>query len=425
MYAIFVFIVMIGLMLLNVPIGLSTAYAVFTGISITETMPMMSLVQRLYNGMDSFILIAVPLFMLAGQLMSCGGVTRDLLKVAQAMVGRFRGGLAYVNVVTSMFFAGITGAASSDSASVGGILIPAMQEDGYDDDFTVGVTAASSTLGVLIPPSNPLVMYAAATSVSVGALLMGGVIPGILMGLGQCLVVGIISKKRNYPKRKPMSFKETIIALIQGIPALSTIVIMLGGIMFGWFTPTEAAGVAVLYSFLLGVFYYRELKLSAIPNIIRDVSITMGTVTLLVAAAQALGYLFAINNLPTLLANAILSITDNKYLILFMINVALLFIGLWMDIGPAVLIFGPILYNLVTIVGIDPVHFGVVMVVALAIGMYTPPVGQCMSICCGIAKIGISDCVKGLIPFILIGTVVLFLISFFPQLVLWLPGLMM
>lgn len=290
MYAIFVFIVMIGLMLLNVPIGPQHGLCCFYGHFHTETMPMMSLVQRLYNGMDSFILIAVPLFMLAGQLISCGGVTRDLLKVAQAMVGRFRGGLAYVNVVTSMFFAGITGAASSDSASVGGILIPAMQEDGYDDDFTVGVTAASSTLGVLIPPSNPLVMYAAATSVSVGALLMGGAIPGILLGLGQCLVVGIISKKRNYPKRKPMSFKETIIALIQGNTGSFYHCHYVGRLRFRLvYTHRGQLGVAVLYSFLLGVFYYRELKLSAIPNIIRDVSITMGTVTAVGGGSSGVG----------------------------------------------------------------------------------------------------------------------------------------
>lgn len=425
MYIIIVFIILFILMFLNIPIGISMAYAVFGGIVASDSIPFTALVQRLYNGMDSFVLIAIPLFMLCGQLMSLGGVTRDLLRLSQALVGRLRGGLAYVNIVVSMFFAGITGAASSDSASIGGILIPAMKEDGYEEDFSVAVTAASSTIGVMIPPSNPLVMYAAATSVSVGKLLMGGIIPGILVGLSLCGVVYVFARKRNYPTQEKLSLKETIQAIYKGIPACLTIVIMLGGIMGGFFTPTEAAGIAVLYSFLLGVFYYKELKLSQIPNIIRDVAITMGQVTLMVAAAQALGYLFALNQLPALLADAILSITTNKYLVLFFINLALLFVGMWMDIGPAVLIFAPILMPLTTSLGINPVHFGVVMVVNLAIGLFTPPVGQCLFISCSIAKISVTDTVKVILPFIMAAVVVLFLITYVPGLVMWLPNMMM
>ncbi len=425
MIAIASFGVLIFLMLFNVPIAICTGMASIVGIVMSDGISYMTFVQRMYVGMDSFTLIAVPLFMLCGRFMALGGITKDLLGLANALVGRFRGGLAYVNIVASMFFAGITGSAAADTASIGGILIPTMIDKGYDADFSVAVTATSSTIGVMIPPSIPMVVYGVAASASIGKLFMGGIIPGILVGFALMAVSFFYARKRGYPAEPALSRRETIRDILRGLPAMLTVVIILGGIISGVFTPTEAAGVAAVYSFLLGKFMYHELRFRDIPNIMLEVSVSTGTVVLMIATASSLAWVFAQQNVPAMISGAILGLTDNKVILLLLINLLLLFVGTWMDLSPAVMVFVPILLPIVTALGMDPVHFGVIMVINLAIGLFTPPVGVCLFLACGIGKISISDSIKAFLPFFAAMIAVLMLITYCEPLVMFLPNLLM
>ena len=421
----YVFAVLIGLMALNVPIAFAMGLSVVVGIIIAPQIPIMVLAQRMFFGLDTFTMIAVPLFILTGRLMALGGVTRDLLEISKALVGFMRGGLAYVNIVASMIFAGITGSAASDTSSIGAILIPAMVEKDYEPDFAVAVTATSSTIGVMIPPSIPMVLYGVASSISIGKLFLGGVFPGLLTGAALMLVTAFIARRRNYPVERNYSMKERVTVLLKGIPALLTIVIIIGGITTGVFTPTEAAGISAAYAFVLGVFYYKELKFKDVPKIIFEVGLTTGMVAFMVSTASALGWILANQGVPRQLAQFLMSVTQNKILILLMINVVLLFVGTWLDLAPAIIIFAPVLLPIVTAVGVDPVHFGVIMVVNLAIGLFTPPVGVCLFVACGIAKISITDTIKAFLPFFLVMVGVLFIITYIPEMATFLPNLLM
>ena len=424
MIALISFLVMIVLMLFNVPIALCTGFAAITGIVMSTNINYMTFVQRLYVCMDSFTLIAVPLFMLCGRFMALGGITKDLIGLANALVGRFKGGMLHINVVASMFFAGITGSAAADTASIGGILIPATIEKGFDADVTVAVTATSSTIGVMIPPSIPMVVFGVTAGVSIGKLFLGGIVPGILVGLALIIVNVFYTRKRHYPAEKPYSGKETFRAVVRGLPALLTVIIILGGITSGLFTPTEAAGIACLYTFLLGRIMYRELFLKDIPNIMLEVAVTTGQVVLMIATASALGWVFAHENVPAIISAFVLGTTTNKFLILLLINLLLLFVGTWMDLSPAVTVFCPILMPIVMALGIDPVHFGIIMVVNLAIGLFTPPVGVCLFLACGIGKISITQSIKAFLPYFASMLVVLLIITYWPSIVLFLPNLM-
>jgi C4-dicarboxylate transporter DctM subunit len=357
--------------------------------------------------------------------MAMGGVTRDLMNVSMVFVGWMRGGLAYVNVVASMIFAGITGVASSDTASEGSVIIPLMIEKGYDKDFSIAVTACSSTIGIIIPPSIPMVLYAVASGTSIGKLFLGGVIPGIMFGVGQMVVCGVMAKRRNYPIEIRISFKESVMMCIRSIPAVGTVVVIIGGIISGFFTPTEAAGIACLYSFLLGIFYDRELKLRDLPKLVYQTAMTVGLVALMISAASALGWFFTSQGVPRAIANALMAATDNKVVILILINLVLLFIGCWMDLAPAMTLFTPILLPVAVAVGVDPVHFGIIMVVNLAIGLTTPPVGVCLFIACGIAKTSITSVLKGFLPFYVVMLLILVLVTYIPQISLFLPGLVL
>ncbi len=422
--AIAAFSVLIVLLVLNVPIAFAIGMSSLAAILAAPGVPMMVAPQRMFYGLDTFTLIAVPLFILAGRLMALGGVTRDLLDLSRVAVGFLRGGLAYVNIVASMIFAGITGTAASDTSSIGSILIPAMLKKGYEKDFTVAVTATSSTIGIMIPPSVPMVLYGVAASQSIGKLFIGGVVPGLMVGGALMLVTAVLAKKRNYPREESYSFGEAVRICLRSIPALMTIVIIIGGIVGGVFTPTEAAGIACVYTFFMGMFYYREIGLRDVPAIMKEVAVTVGMVGMMIAAASALGWVFANQNIPRAVANAILSVTDNKVAVLLLVNALLLFVGTWMDLTPAVIVFTPILLPVVTSVGIDPVHFGVIMVVNLAIGLFTPPVGVCLFIACGIAKISITDTIRAFIPFFVAMLVVLVLITYIPALCMTLPNLL-
>ena len=418
------FAILIVLMVLKVPISFALSISTLAGVMLTAKLPVMVVAQRMFYGLDSFTLIAIPLFMLTGHIMAFGGVTRDLIALSNVFVGWMRGGLAYINVVSSMIFAGITGTASSDSSSIGGILIPTMVNKGYDKDFTVAVTATSSTIGIMIPPSIPLVLYGIAAGVSIGDLFLGGIIPGILVGAVLIGISAVISKKRNYPAERRYSFRESLHIVVKSIPALMTVIIIIGGITSGIFTPTEAAGIACAYTALLAIFYYKELSLRDIPGLIYKASLTMGIVALMISAATALGWFFTSQGIPQQIANALMSVTDNKYVILLLVNFLLLFVGMWMDLAPAVTLFTPILLPIVTAVGVEPLHFGIIMVVNLAIGLFTPPVGVCLFISCGIAKISIADVIKAFIPFFIGMLVVLALIVLVPPICTFLPSLL-
>lgn len=416
-----IFIVFIVLLIINVPIAVSTGVAAVVGFAIVGSIDLSVMTQRMLMGINSFTLIAIPLFILAGRFMQLGGITADLINLSKSLVGFMRGGLAYVNIVSSMFFAGITGSAASDASSVGSILIPAMVKKGYHKDFSVAVTATSSTIGVMIPPSIPMVVYGVAAGVSIGQLFLGGIIPGILVAITLMIITAVIAKKRDYPVEERISMKQAGINMLRGIPALLTILIILGGIITGMFTATEAASIAALYSFLLGFFYYKELKIRDLPQIMKDVSVTTGMVALMIATASALGYLFALQGIPQMIADGMLSITESHFLIMLMIMLLLLFVGTFLDLSPAVIIFTPILLPVVLEIGIDPVHFGVLMVVNLAIGLFTPPVGVCLFVSCAIGGISITDVIRAMIPYFLGMIFVLILITFVPDLVMYLP----
>lgn len=425
MIGLVVFVVLIVLMVFKVPIAIGTGLATIVGIVVVGSLPLAVAVQRMFVGIDTFTLIAVPLFILTGRMMALGGITTDLINLSRVLVGYLRGGLAYINIVSSMFFAGITGSAASDTSSVGAILIPAMVEKGYERDFSVAVTATSSTIGVMIPPSIPMVIYGVASGSSIGRLFLGGVVPGVLVGLSLMAVTFVFARKRNYPVEERVSFGASVKIVMKGVPALFTIIIIVGGIVTGMFTPTEAAGIAALYSFLLGLLYYRELKLRDIPQILVEVATTTGMVALMIATASSLGWLFANQGIPQLIGNALLSITENRFAILLLINALLLFVGTWLDLSPAVIIFTPILLPIVTTLGIDSVHFGVIMVVNLAIGLFTPPVGVCLFVSCGIANISITDTIGAFLPYFFTMVAVLLLITYVPELVMYLPNLLM
>jgi len=419
-----VVVILFLLMLMRVPISFSLCIATIAGVLLTAKLPVMIVVQRMYNSLDSFTLIAVPLFILTGNIMAMGGVMNDLLAFSDVLVGRFRGGLAYVNVVQSMLFAGITGTAQADTASIGSMLIPAMVKKGYDKDFSVAVTAASSTIGILIPPSIPMVLYGIAGGVSIGSLFAGGLLPGLLFGFVQMAIVFFVSTRRNYPREKGHPIKESLRICVKSIPALMTIVIIIGGTATGFFTATEASAIACVYSLLLGIFYYKELHWKDVPRLILEAAKTMGISALMISAAAALSWFLTSQGIPKALTAAILSVTDNRVVIILLMNVILLIVGMFFDLAPAVTLFTPILLPIATAIGMNPIHFGVMMVVNLAIGLITPPVGVCLFLGCSIANTTISKVMKGFLPFYIVLLIVLLLVAFVPAVSLWIPTML-
>lgn len=420
-----VVVILFVLMFLRVPISFSLCISTIAGVLLTSNLPVAITVQRMFNSLNSFTLVAVPLFILTGNIMAMGGVTTDLLNFSDVFVGRFRGGLAYVNVLQSMIFAGITGTAQADTASEGSIIIPAMVKKGYDQDFTVAVTAASSTIGILIPPSIPMVLFGIAGGVSIGSLFAGGLIPGILFGIAQMVIVFFVARKKNYPREAGHPLKESLIICLKSIPALLTIVIIIGGTATGFFTATEASAIACVYSLLLGMLYYRELNIKDVPRLVMESAKTMGISALMIAAASALAWFLTSQGIPQALTAGILSITDNRIVVILLMNLVLIVVGMFFDLAPAVTLFTPILLPVAEAVGMEPVHFGIMMVVNLAIGLITPPVGVCLFLGCSIADTTITKVMRGFLPFYIILLIVLMLIAFIPDLSMFLPNLLM
>lgn len=410
------------LLALGVPIALVIALTALVAM-LAAGSRLILLPSRMFAGTDSFPLLAVPLFVLAGALMSTGGITTRLVRFAQALVGWIRGGLALVNIQASMFFAGISGSAVADASAVGGVMIPAMEKEGYDKDFSAAVTAASSTVGPIIPPSIPLILYGILAQVSIGALFIAGIVPGLLLGLGMMLLTYFIAKRRGYAAQAWAGWRYLVVTFREAFWALLTPLIILGGILSGVFTPTEASAVAVGYAFIAGTLIYRELKLRMLPKLLIDSVLITALIMFVIAAAQVLAFVFARQRIPELVGTLLLSISDSLWVLLPLVNILLLLVGTFLETTAALIIFIPILVPVMESVGVDPLWFGIIMVLNLVIGLITPPVGVVLFVTSGIARLRFERLVMAIWPYILVMLAVLALVSAFPILSLGLPRL--
>ncbi|MEK5079618.1 TRAP transporter large permease [Solibacillus sp. FSL W7-1436] len=417
--------VFVVLLLLRVPVALCLAVSSFVT-TIYLGIDLAAIVQRMVSGLNSFSLIAIPFFILAGEIMNEGGISRRLINLANVIVGKVRGGLAMVNVLSSTFFGGISGSAVADVSSIGSVLIPMMKKQKYDAEYSVAVTISSAAQGVLIPPSHNMIIYStAAGGVSVGALFMGGIVPGIALGLILMIFAYAIAVKRNYPKGEPIKREQVPKIVREGLLGLFTAVIIIGGILSGIFTATESAAIGALYAFIISFFVYKDVPISAMGNILKRTVKTLSMVLFLIAASSAFGWLLAFLKVPSKVTETLLAISPNDFVTLLIINVVLLVLGMFMDMAPLILIATPILLPVAIEAGMDPVQFGVVLILNLAIGLVTPPVGTCLFVGCAIGKIPIEKATKGMLPFYGAMIVILLLITFVPDITLKLPELLL
>jgi tripartite ATP-independent transporter DctM subunit len=379
--------------------------------------------QRIGTGLDSFALLAIPFFILSGELMNKGGIAHRLIAFAKTLVGALPGGLALINIISAMLMGAIAGSAMASASAMGSILGPEMEKEGYSKEFGAAVNITSATTGLLIPPSNVLIVYSLASGgASIAALFLAGYIPGILTGLLLMLVASFWARKKGYKVGKRSTFRNIIKTFIEAVPSLFMLVVVIGGIVAGIFTATEASAIAVLYSLILG-FIYKEITFGKLPRILLDSSSTTAIVMLLIGASMSMSWALSFENIPQDISAGLLSISDNKIMILLIINLILLFVGIFMDMTPAVLIFTPIFLPVVIKLGLDPVHFGIIMILNLCIGLCTPPVGSVLFVGVGIANTTIEKVIKPLLPLFVVMIIALFLITYIPQLSLWLPGL--
>lgn len=415
----------IALMLLRVPIAFALGLAAVAA-ALQAHLPLGGLATRVANSLDSFPLMAIPFFVLAGEIMAHGGTARRLIALAGLVVGAVRGGLALVNIAASMFFGGISGSSVADTSCIGSIMIPMMEEEGYDTDFSVALTVSGSTQGLIIPPSHNAVIYslAAGGSVSVGALFLGGAIPGVLIGVGLAIAVVILARVRHFPKRmRRLTAAEALVTLRGGALDLLTPIIIVGGIISGVFTATEAAAVAVVYAFLLTFVVHRELPWRALPDVLGRAVVTISLVLILIATSSAFGQILTLERVPERLTTAMVRLSSNPVVLLLIINAGLLVVGLFMDMAPAILILTPILLPVVKSIGMQPVHFGIVLMMNLGIGLCTPPVGASLFVGCAIGKISIERATRALLVLYPAMVAILLLVTYVPALTLWLPGL--
>lgn len=404
------------------PIAFSLGFACLVYI-LFRGIPLIVIPMKMYSGIDVFVLLSVPGFILAGNLMNQGGLTDKIIAFCNHLLGHIRGGLALANIGASMLFAGISGTAVSDTASIGSVMIPAMKKEGYGAGFSCAITAASSTVGPIIPPSVPMIIAATLSGLSVGKLFLAGAVPGFLLGLGLMAIAWFISRREDYPKHPRSSLIMIFRGFIDTFWALLMTVIILYGIIGGIFTPTEASIIAVVYALLVGVIIYRKLNLRNIGDIIIDSMKTSASLMVLIGFANLFGWILITERLPQWISEQILTFTDNKYMVLLLINILLIFVGTFMETIAALLILFPILLKIALTVGVDPIHFSVIAVLNLIIGLTTPPVGVCLFVASSIGKISIEEVSRSSLPFLLVSFIVLGLVTLFPQLSLFLPGL--
>ena len=417
----------LALMLVGIPIVFVLLIA--PGISLFidgKTMLYSQLLSRLYNGMFSFPLMAIPFFILAGELMNTGGITQRLVYFSQTLIGHVRGGLAQVNILSSMLFAGLSGSAVADTSALGSMLIPAMEKGGYSRRFAAAVTAASSVIGPIIPPSGIMILYAFIMNISPAALFAAGMVPGILVGVGLMLLTSYLAKKRNYPvASEKASWGERGRAFRGSFLPLLTPIILLGGILAGIFTPTEASAVAAFYALVISLFILRTLSFSDLPQVFFRAALNAGMIMMLVGAAVAFGWIVTISGTAKYLAEFVISISDNPYLLLFLFNILLLIVGMFLDAGPAILILGPILKPIfVTQLGIDELHFAIIMCVNVTVGLATPPMGLVLFVASSISGEKIERIAREMLPFLAVEIAVIFLITYVPAISLTIPTLL-
>ena len=410
------------LFLLKMPIGFSLMISsilvmVLTGTGL-EMVP-----KRLFTSCDSFAFMAVPFFILAGTLMSQGGISRRLCNFINSVLGRFPGGLGLVSVVACMFFAAISGSSAATTAAIGGMMIPEMVKRKYDKDFSAAINAAGGTIGVIIPPSIPFVTYGVLTGCSISTLFMAGFMPGLLMGLALMVVVVIVSIKKGYKDTTKFSGREILKFFWDALLAMLMPVIVLGGIYTGLFTPTEAAVVAVVYGVIVGMFVYRNITPKSLMNILRDAAGSTAQVMILICAASLFGYVLTAHRIPDAIATFILGLSSNKWVILLLINLLLLVVGTFLDTTAAIIILVPILFPIINTIGVDPIHFGMILCVNLAVGFVTPPFGTCLFVACGVADTSLGAITKKILPFIAALLIVVAMVTIFEPISLFLPRL--
>ncbi|MGM0866666.1 MAG: TRAP transporter large permease [Bacillota bacterium] len=422
MLAAILFISFLILIFISVPIAFSLGISSIIYLLIAD-IPLSIVPQKMFAGLNSFVLLCIPGFILAGNLMNAGGITERIIGFTNNFVGHIRGGLGLANVGSSMGFAGISGTALADTASIGAVMIPAMKKEGYDADFSAAVTSSSSTVGPIIPPSLPMIIVGTLASVSIGDLFLAGAVPGVLLGLSLMLVTYVISVKRKYPKGERQPIGVIAKSFTGAFWALLMTFVILFGILGGYFTPTEASIVAVVYALVVGMFVYKELKLKDLPKILLDSMVSTASIMFLVGFANLFGWILVSEQIPILVADGILGISDNPIVVILLINLLLLFVGTFMETIAALVILFPVLLPVASSVGMDPVHFGVMMVLNLVIGLSTPPVGVCLFVASSIGKVSIGKTSKALLPFLGASLVVLLLVAFIPEITLFLPGL--
>lgn len=413
----------VGLLVIGVPvvfaIGVSTTMTML--VTIPELPAVTTMAQRMATGLDSFALLAIPFFVLAGQLMNEGGLARRLIDFAKSLFGMVPGALAYVNIVAAMLFGAISGSAVAAATAVGGMLGPRMKEEGYDEGFSAAVNITSATTGLVIPPSNILIIYSLASGgVSIAALFLAGYIPGLLVGLCLMAVSGVWARWKKYPVAERTSARRVVRTFLGAVPSLLMLVVVIGGIVVGIFTATEAAAVAVLYALVLA-FIYKEISTRDLPRILLDASATTAIVLLLIATSMGMSWIMAFEDIPQAVSSSLVALSDNPVVILLIINLVLLAVGIFMDMTPAVLIFTPIFLPIAIELGIDPTHFGIIMVLNLCIGLCTPPVGTILFVGCGVAGTSIAQVVRPLVPLFIAMIVALMIVTYVPELSLWLP----
>lgn len=413
------------LLFMNVPIAVAIAFASLLAMLIDGHDPSLMVASKMANGIDSFALLAIPFFILSGLLMGRGGMARRLMDFAAAVVGRFPGGLAYVNTLTCMLFGSISGSAAAAVTSIGGFMLPEMRKKGYNNEFSVAITTTAATTGLLIPPSNIMIVYAVASgSVSIAAMFMAGVIPGIIVGLLLMVVCYIVAKTKGLGRGERSSVEQIFRAFSRAILSMLLLVIVIGGILAGVFTATEASAIAVAYSFLLSVVVYREVKLAQLPDILLQAGVTTAVIMLLIGASAGMSWIMTIANIPQTVSAALLQISENPLVVMLLINLLLLFVGTFMDMTPAVLIFTPIFLPVANELGVSDTQFGIIIIANLCIGLCTPPVGTCLFLGCGVGKTTIAKVTPFMIPFFVAMFIGLMLITYVPQVSMWLPGLL-
>jgi C4-dicarboxylate transporter DctM subunit len=413
--SILLFLLLIVLFLINVPIAVALGFSASLIFIIQDQVPLIAVIQRMFNSVDSFPLLAIPFFILAGKLMESGGISKRLIHFANVIFGRMRGGLGIVSIIACAFFAAISGSAAATTAAVGSILIPSMVKKGYDKNFATAIQAAGGTVGIMIPPSVPLVLFGVAAGVSISDLFIAGILPGFIVVGSLMILVYIVSLVKGYGGGEKYGVGEFFKALKDAIFALLMPVIILGGIYGGIFTPTEAAVVAVVYGLVIGLFVYKEIKWSDLGEIFSSSVVITSVIMFIISCASVFGYYLTRERVPAQLTELMLSITDNWIIALIIINVLLLIVGTFMETAAAIIILTPILIPITDAMGIDPVHFGIIMIVNLAIGFITPPVGINLFVASNIAGTKFENLVRAIIPFIIIMIIDVLIISFVPQ----------